>query len=402
MDDASRLRVKPEHAPYRTAQGNVRIGGVIFGIGAEIHDPAGWLWTLVNALDGSHNAEGAATAVCTRHPEVSRKAALSAISRFDKEGFLERVAVGVEDSALPAPPSLAHLSEREQERYSRGVTLMRWMDHEPRSSAWEPQVLLHQARVLVVGLGGTGTVAVQALVTSGVGAIHCMDGDVVELSNLNRQVLYTEADIGLAKVDAAVGRLSAMNSDVEVSGERASIGSVEHFTEILTGHRNASARPDGKAFDLVLLCADGPPGIRRWANQACLTTCTPWVTGGYRGPLSTAAVFAPWNGPCWECLRMGERDRRDLGLAPGQDERVASPRMQWNPANAISAGTSGYFIAHAGLALLTGIPKIDPGFRFGTNLALPGEPVLERYPRRSDCPDCGGCSAKGNRDRGAP
>ena len=393
-DGPARLRIKPEHSPYRTSSGNVRIGGVVFGIGAELADPHGWLWTLVQALDGSRDVESAADAVRALHPGISRTQALRAITRLNEEGFLE-AATG--SSTLPEPPARLALTARERSRYSRGVTLLRWMDRTPRPSAWEPQIRLRDARVLVVGLGGTGSSAAQALVASGVGHTHCLDGDVVELSNLNRQLLYTEADLGRAKVTVAVDRLRSSNRDVTVSGERTVIRGVEQLTGILSAPppTGDGARPDGTpaagtgGFDLLLLCADDPPAVRDWANRACLATGTPWVTGGYSGPLASAGVFVPGVGGCWSCLRLGEADRRDLGLAPGQDERVASARLPWHPANAVTAGLAGLFIAHAALALLTGIPRLEPGFRYGLNTAVPGEPVLDRYPRRPDCPACG-------------
>ena len=387
----ARLRIKPEHSPYRTSSGNVRIGGVIFGIGAELADPHGWLWTLVEALDGSRDVEGAAAAVRALHPGISRAQALHAITRLNEEGFLE-VAAG--SSTLPEPPAQLPLTERERSRYSRGMTLLRWMDRTPRASAWEPQIRLRDARILIVGLGGTGSSAAQALVASGVGNTHCLDGDVVELSNLNRQLLYTEADLGRAKVAVAVDRLRSSNGDVTVSGERTVIRSAEQLTGIL------SVPPPDGGYDLLLLCADDPPAIRDWANRACLATGTPWVTGGYSGPLASAGVFVPGSGGCWSCLRLGEADRRDLGLAPGQDERVASARLPWHPANAVTAGLAGLLIAHAALALLTGIPRLEPGFRYGLNTALPGEPILDRFPRRPDCPACGPSSGAEKVDDG--
>ena len=74
----------------------------------------------------------------------------------------------------------------------------------PRASSWDAQARLARSRVTVVGLGGSGAGAAAALAASGVGRLHCVDPDAVELSNLNRQVLYSEDDIGRPKVDAAV------------------------------------------------------------------------------------------------------------------------------------------------------------------------------------------------------
>jgi hypothetical protein len=233
--------------------------------------------------------------------------------------------------------------------------------------------------VLVLGVGGTGGAAAQILVASGVGRLHAVDPDVVELSNLNRQLIYGEADIGRPKADAAVDALRALNSDVTVTGERREIRGPDALAALLAAGR----------YDLLVLGADRPPDIRRWANRVCLAAALPWVEGGYRGPLVTAGVHVPGEGPCWECQRAGEDERRDLRLRPGQSEDAASPRMPWNPASAVTATLSGTLVAHAALALLTGVPPMEPGFRYGVNLMTPGDPVLQRHARRADCPACG-------------
>jgi molybdopterin/thiamine biosynthesis adenylyltransferase len=366
-----RPRIKPEHRPYRTCDGNVRIGGVVYGIGAEIEDPGGWIWTLTEAMDGSRTAGQIAAAVTSRHPGVGRDTVRAAMDDLREAGF-------VDDAAAPLP---AGLGERDRVRHGRGVALLRWMDLSPRASAWSAQLLLRRARALVLGVGGTGGAAAQILVASGVGQVHAVDPDVVELSNLNRQLLYTEADIGRPKAEAAAAALRALNSDVTVTGERREIRGQGDLADLLI---------DGPGrYDVLVLGADRPPEIRRWANRVCLALGTPWVEGGYRGPLVTAGVHVPGTGPCWECQRAGEVERRDLRLGPGQSEDAASPRMPWNPASAVTAGLSGTLVAHAALALLTGVPRMEPGFRYGLNLMALGDPVLERHPRRPHCPACG-------------
>ncbi len=102
------------------------------------------------------------------------------------------------------------------------MTLMRWMDLRPRTSSWEPQtLLLRRARVLLVGVGGTGGAAARDLVASGVGHLHCVEPDVVELSNLNRQTLFREDDLGRPKLDAALAALRALNTDTTLTGSAA-------------------------------------------------------------------------------------------------------------------------------------------------------------------------------------
>lgn len=366
-----RPRIKPEHRPYRTADGHVRIGSVIYGIGAEIQDPDGWIWTLTQMMDGSRTAGQVAEGVTRRHPGVPRSDVRAAMADLREAGY-------VEDAAAPLP---AGLPPRDRVRHARGVALMRWMDLSSRASPWSAQLCLRRARVLVLGIGGTGGAAAQILVASGVGHLHAVDPDVVELSNLNRQLLYREADLGQPKADAALAALRALNSDVTVTGERREVRGPEDLAGLLAA---GPAR-----YDLLVLGADRPAEIRRWANRVCLDLGTPWVEGGYRGPLVTAGVHVPGDGPCWECQRAGEAERRDLRLPPGQDEEAASPRMPWNPASAVTATLSGTLVAHAALALLTGVPPMRPGFRYGINLMALQDPVMQRHPRRPDCPACG-------------
>ncbi|MFK0018075.1 HesA/MoeB/ThiF family protein [Streptomyces sp. NPDC090798] len=410
VDTLRRPRIKPEHRPYRTIDGNVRIGSVIHGIGAEIEDPQGWVWTLVETMDGTREPSAVVGEVLRAHPELpdlTPEDARQAMADLLDAGF-------VEDAAAPVP-----VSERERLRYSRGVPLLRWMDLGPRTSPWDAQLRLRRARVLLVGVGGTGGYAAQSLVASGVGHLHCVDPDVVELSNLNRQPLFRESDLGHPKVTAALATLRALNSDVTVTGERREIRHPADLAQLIragapeapsepkqAGPSRAPSQPkqagtpevpypSRDSYDLLVLAADRPDDIRRWANRVCLAADLPWVDAGYRGPLVTAGVHVPGRGACWECLRAGEVARRELRLAPGQDDEVASPHLPWNPATAVTAGLSGGLLAHAALALLTGVPALDPGFRFGMNLMLPGDPVLQRFPRRPDCPACGDRPASG-------
>ncbi|WP_369391637.1 ThiF family adenylyltransferase [Streptomyces sp. CG1] len=373
-----RPRIKPEHRAYRTVDGHVRIGSVVHGIGAEVKDPDGWVWTLVVAMDGTRSAADIAAEVSRRHPELRLPGPdiVQAMADLTMAGFVE--------DAGAAPP--AELSERERERYSRGMTLLRWMDLRPRESSWEPQVRLRRARVLLIGVGGTGGAAARDLVASGVGRLHCVDPDVVELSNLNRQTLFRERDLGTPKIDAALTALHALNSDTTVTGERREVRGPADLEDLLTGAPGGLG--DQPGYDVLLLAADRPAALRSWANRVCLASGTSWAEAGYRGPLVSAGVFTPGRGACWECLRIAEAERRDLRLAPGQDEDAASPRMPWNPANAVTAGLSGGLLAQAAITLLCGVPPVDPGYRFGLNLMVPGEAIEQRSDRRPDCPAC--------------
>lgn len=233
VESFGRPRIKPEHRAYRTVDGNVRVGSVIHGIGAEIADPQGWVWTLVEAMDGSRGPSEVVAEVLRSHPDLPGEDARQAMADLLAAGFVDDARASV-----PVPP-------REEDRYSRGVPLLRWMDLGPRTSPWDAQLRLREARVLLIGVGGTGGHAAQALVASGVGHVHCVDPDVVELSNLNRQPLYRESDLGRPKVEAAVATLRALNSDVWVTGERREVARPEDLAELVAGSRQAGRPPGG-------------------------------------------------------------------------------------------------------------------------------------------------------------
>jgi len=353
-------RVKRRHEPHRFEDGTVRIGGEIYGLAAEISDPTGGAWAALSLMDGTRSPDDVAEAVCRRLPGVSASQAARIVAALIASGH-------VEDAAAPAP---GELTERERTRYDRSRAFFQQVDLVPGRQGWDAQVRLRAARVVVLGLGGTGSHAAWALAASGVGRLHCVDADVVELSNLNRQVLYTEDDLGRAKADVAVGRLRRLNSDIEVTGERRVIGSEADLLSILAG------------ADVLALCADEPrePGIRIWANRICARAGVPWVGGGYNGPLVTVGTFAPGRGACYECLAAGEARRR----RPGLPVDLGGPGVV-----AASAGLSGHLVAHSVISLITGVPEPAIGTVVGLNLIAPDQHVWVRHPPRPGCPVCG-------------
>jgi molybdopterin/thiamine biosynthesis adenylyltransferase len=362
----ARPRVKPEHAPYRISDGRIRLGGVTYGIAAEVSDSTGSVWTLLSSMDGTRSVAEIVARVLELHPDESAEAVHAGVDLFVGSGY-------VEDAAAPDP---VELTERDRERYDRSRMYFRWLDRTPRVSSWEPQLALRRARVTVVGVGGTGGAAALALAASGVGRLHCVDHDVVELSNLNRQVLYREEDIGLPKVDAAVRALRRLNGDIEIDGRRMQLRGLDDIV------------PLAAECDVLLLSADRPPELRIWTNRACLQTGTRWVEAGYHGPVASVSAFVPGESPCWECLRAAQDERHwAIGANPHDSEQRGA--VVANAVGAPSAGISGYLAAHAVLGLLTGVAPVPPGHVHGVNLSALGDPLVLADPRRPDCPACG-------------
>jgi hypothetical protein len=362
-----RPRIKLEHQPIRLGKDRIRIGGVVCGIATEVSDPDGWVWALLEAVDGSRTVDQIVDDLVHLFPARSAKTMRAAIDDLIQAGY-------VEDADEPQPKGL---TEPYRERYGRSRALFSWMDRIPRATSWDAQLLLRQARVAVIGIGGAGSTAAFAVTASGVGRVHCVEPDVVELSNLNRQVLFSERDLGRPKVDAAVDRLRAHNSDVYVTGERLTVEGPDSLRALAAG------------FDVLLVTADEPQEIRSWANQVCCATGTAWVHGGYHGPQVSIGLYRPGTGPCYDCARMAERERR-AGLPPRTFWAPADSTRRIHAANAVSAGIAGYLTAHAAMSLITGAPALRVNCQFGFNLVTLQESfAVGPDSPRQDCPTCG-------------
>ncbi|WP_411114342.1 HesA/MoeB/ThiF family protein [Streptomyces sp. 029-5] len=351
-------RTKPEHSPYQYADDTIRIGGELYPIAAEIKDPDGRVWAALGFMDGRHTPAEIASELRTRFTSLTETTARALVDQLMTSGY-------VEDAA--AAPATA-LSAAEMQRYGRNHAFFRRVDLRPGVSAWDAQARLRDANVVVLGMGGTGSHAAWALAAAGVGRLHCVDPDIVEVSNLTRQALYTESDIGRPKVEAAAEALTAVNSGTAVTYDQRMVDTEEGLTELVSG------------FDVLALCADEPrdDGINRMTSRACAVAGVPWAGAGYNGPLITVGVYAP-QGPCFECVGAGEEARLKQGPIP----HLGGPGVI-----APSAGISGHLLAYEIISLLTGVGRRPPGYVRGINLIAPDQLIHVRHPALADCVAC--------------
>ncbi len=152
----------------------------------------------------------------------------------------------------------------------------------------EGQGALLDSRVLLVGAGGLGCPLSQYLAAAGVGALGLVDCDVVDASNLQRQVLYGTADVGRPKVEVAAERIRALNPDVTVETHAVKLDS-SNAMEILG------------AYDVVVDGTDNFP-TRYLTNDACVLLGKPNVHGSIFRFEGQATVFDARHGPCYRCL----------------------------------------------------------------------------------------------------
>ena len=187
--------------------------------------------------------------------------------------------------------TLPSLSREEVLRYSRHLILP--------EVGLEGQRKLKAARVLLVGAGGLGSPAALYLAAAGVGTLGLVDFDVVDVTNLQRQILHGTRDIGRPKLDSAADRIGEVNPHVRV----------EPFNTRLT---SANALEIIREFDIVVDGTDNFP-TRYLVNDACVLTGRPNVYGSIFRFEGQASVFATADGPCYRCLF---REPPPPGLVP--------------------------------------------------------------------------------------
>lgn len=187
------------------------------------------------------------------------------------------------------------LSDRQLERYARHIVL--------REVGGTGQRRLLAARVAIVGMGGIGCPAAQYLAAAGVGQLTLVDPDRVDLSNLQRQTLYAEADVGRPKAALAAARLAALNPDCRVAARPVRL-EADNAEALLSGH------------DLVL---DGTDSFaaRAAVNRAAVRLGIPLVAAALGSLEGHVGVFAGHraDAPCWACLAGTARDRPGVSCA---------------------------------------------------------------------------------------
>jgi molybdopterin/thiamine biosynthesis adenylyltransferase len=190
------------------------------------------------------------------------------------------------------------LTKDELERYDRQISI--------KGFGEEGQAKLKQAKVFIAGAGGLGSVTTTYLAAAGVGMIRVVDHDQVELSNLNRQVLHWDEDIGKKKVDSAAEKLKRLNPTVKV----------EAIEEMIT-EANTSQLVNG--FDLIIDAMDNLPA-RYLLNKVAIERNIPLFHGAVHGFEGRAMTIIPGETACLRCVYRGAIIKGKfpvIGVTPG-------------------------------------------------------------------------------------
>jgi len=230
----------------------------------------------------------------------------------------------------------------------------------------EGQLRLRDARVLVIGAGGLGSPALQYLAAAGIGTLGVVDHDQVEISNLQRQVIFSTDQIGKLKADAAAERLQALNPEIEIRSH----------TVYLTQN---NARELIREYDIVIDGSDNFP-TRYLVNDACVLEGRPLVYGAisrFEGQVSL--LHGPTTsgvGPCYRCLFPEPP-------APGTVPNCADAGVV-----NVLPGVVGSIMATETIKLIVGLGELLIGTLVYFD-ALGTTFHRLSFDRNSDCPVCG-------------
>ncbi len=187
---------------------------------------------------------------------------------------------GDEIYILPAVAGGSDLSEKELDRFSRQVML--------EQIGYEGQLKLKNSTVCVVGVGGLGNPITSRLAAMGVGKLRVVDRDVIELSNLHRQIMFNEDDVGQVKVEVAAKKLKKINPEIEIEALPISVNDYTAFDVV-------------EGCDVVIDALDSV-NARYSLNKACVEKNIPFVTGAAVGVTGQVFTVLPKKTACYHCL----------------------------------------------------------------------------------------------------
>ncbi|HEX5376440.1 MAG TPA: TOMM precursor leader peptide-binding protein [Solirubrobacterales bacterium] len=320
----------------------------------RIKDPSPQLRQLLGALDGTR----------TRR-ELDEEFGVDLVGELI--GQLDEMGLGEDasDDDLIDPHTRARFDR--QLRY--------FSDASTGQTPSQCQRKLEDARIAVLGVGGLGGWSALTLACCGIGEMLLVDFDTVELSNLNRQILYGEADIGQPKAGLAAKRLGAFNSSVQI----------ETREERLDSEAAVAAAIEG--CDLVVSAVDWPAhDIELWVNSACFAAGIPYISMSHYPPIARVGpLYVPGETGCYSCQEIAYKRSYPL-----YDPVVEQQRAKPSPAATLGAAC----------ALISGQVALDV-MHFLTGLATPSslgvsniydlrtmEAKREQVVQEPDCPVC--------------
>ena len=343
------VRLRPSVEPFPASTGDIYLLRSDGGHDVVLREATPFTRELVDSLT--------AGAPVADEPDLN-----AAIAELEEAGVVAVASAG---------PATEALSPTELLRYDRQLHYF-GDQASPGSSAPDMQLALRDATVLVLGAGGLGSWTMAGLACAGVGRIVAVDDDTIELSNLNRQVLYRMSDVGRRKVDVAAESLRALNPELDFVALARRVRGVEDVRAVAAG------------ADFVVCTADWPVHeIGRWVNRACLDLGVPHTSAGQFPPrVRIGPTFVPGRTACLECQEIAVR----RGF-PLYDELVEH-RREHVPVAATLGAPSGLIGSLLAMEVIHSITGISEPATLGRGLVFDLRDFSNHWEAVEPDPDC--------------
>lgn len=364
-------RLKSVFPPMPVDDRTIAIGGADYGLAARLEDDEQrHLWRLLGLLDGSRSEEEIVAAVRSHDPDVPAVDVVAAIEALTDAGY-------VEDADAPG---LAAFSAPERERYRRNFEFFSFFSRHPETGH-DLQARLKRSRVTVLGVGGLGSYVALELAAAGVGDLLLVDDDLVEAHNLNRQILYTQDDVGKSKVGAAAARIASVNPLIHVTAMDKRVAGIDDARACFAGR------------DLVICAADRPRvTIYDWLNAASVAEDVAWIRGANDGLSVNTFMHVPGRTACFEC-----EQRRSLSLYPwyAAQLRFAKEMVGDRTVNPCTAPVAGLIGSITALEAIKFLSKAATPVTYNCKLTIDLQTLDTRVTEGSRDPQCPVCAGVG-------
>lgn len=362
-----KIRIKPIHPVYSAGSRRIRIGAQA-DITVEIEDDEDSKFkALFELLDGSRDVAGVVAEMRSRFPGVTADDVHDVIAGLDKERLLERaMSTDYDDPQHPRHRYLSNVNYFSN--YGDSASLR-----------GEFQDRLLQSKVLVLGLGAGGSHIVSHLASMGVAKIRAVDYDRVELTNLNRQILYGEGDVGSLKTEAGLRRIAEYNSTLDLEFIARKVVSQDDIRDLCDG------------MDLIVCAIDEPPFVAQLiVNAVAVERGIPCVFGMSQITAGRFFTVLPGQSGCMGCLvvhySLNDPAFSDQFIA-FQELEFKNPTLSFSPDVARLCG----MIASEVARVLTGfLPPMGVGRQVELNFEDNSTKALTEWQRHPEaCPVCG-------------
>ena len=291
------------------------------GVETTISDPNGQVTHLLDLLDGDHTLDQLTDSMRERWPELTTADVAEGLASLDAAGLLEDA-------------GLATLDRRERERYQSNLEFFGTFAGFATSRD-SFQERLRESNVALLGVGGIGSAVLCNLVGLGVGRVTIVDHDRVERSNLSRQFLYVEDDVGSRKIDRAAARAKALNPEIDLVTIDRRLSSSNDLADVVTD------------ADLVVSAIDRPPRIQYEVNDACVAAGVPYVNGAVWATRGYYYSIRPGSSGCLRCHEI---------ILERSGSQIPEPVLA-NRATGPTANLIGSLVATEALRYLTGFAE---------------------------------------------